>query len=102
MIDTNIPDPKMECIENEKCPMCNKNAMNLYETEQDIPHFGKVLIFGMQCKNSECNYKQSDVEPEKSGEPCKIEFTAENIKDLNIRIVKSSLATVKIPTLKMS
>ena len=92
---------QMEKIENEPCPMCNKKTLTLYEAEQDIPHFGKVFLFGMNCDNQECNYKQNDVESEKQGEPCKIEFTIENPKDLNVRVVKSSEATVKIPQLKM-
>lgn len=94
-------EPKTDKIENEKCPMCQKNTLALYETEQDIPHFGKVFLFGMNCSNIECNYKQNDVEVEKQGEPSKIEFTISNPKDLNIRVVKSSEATVKIPQLKM-
>ncbi len=92
---------QMDKIENEKCPMCQKNTMTLYETEQDIPYCGKVFLFGMNCSNTECNYKQNDVELEKQGEPSKIEFTVSNTKDLNVRIVKSSEATVKIPQLKM-
>ncbi len=92
---------QMDKIENEKCPMCQKDTLNLYETEQDIPHFGKVFIFGMQCSNSECNYKQNDVEVEKQGEPSRIEFTLSNPKELTVRVVKSSEATIKIPQLKM-
>ncbi len=92
---------KMDKIENEICPMCQKNSLTLYETEQDIPHFGKVFIFGMTCSNIECNYKQNDVEVEKQGEPTKIEFTINNSKDLNVRVIKSSEATIKIPQLKM-
>ena len=93
--------PKADIIENEKCPMCQKNTLLLYETEQDIPHFGKVLLFGMKCNDTECNYKQNDVEVEKQSEPCKIEFTIQNSKDLNTRVVKSSEASVFIPKLKM-
>ncbi len=101
MTKSEIPDPKMEKIENEKCPMCQKDTLTLYETEQDIPFCGKVFLFGMTCSNTECNYKQHDVELEKQGEPSKIEFTIQNSKDLNVRIVKSSEATVKVPQLKM-
>ncbi len=94
-------EPQMDKIDNEKCPMCQKNTLTLYETEQDIPHFGKVFIFGMSCSNTECNYKQNDVEVEKVGEPSKIEFILNNSKDLSVRVVKSSEATIKIPGLKM-
>ena len=89
-----------ETINNEKCPMCSNDSLALYETEQDIPFFGKVFLFGMNC--SSCGYKQSDVECESQKDPCKYEFTVENSKDLNVRIVKSSEATIRIPQLKMS
>lgn len=98
----NSEEQPMEKIDNEKCPMCMKKTLTLYETQQDIPYFGKVFIFGMQCNNKECNYKQNDVEPEQQKEPCKIEFTVENSKDLSVRVVKSSQAVIKVPSLKMS
>src|SRR3989338_7441771 len=87
-------------FKGEKCPMCQKDSLMLYESEQDIPFFGKVFIFGMNC--SSCGYKQSDVEAEKQKEGCKYEFIVESSKDLNVRVVKSSEATIKIPQLKMS
>ena len=90
----------MEKIENEKCPMCQENKLALLEDEQDIPYFGKVFIFSMTC--SGCGYRVSDVEASDPKEPCKIEFTLENSKDLNVRIVRSSEASIKIPQLKMS
>ena len=102
MLKSKKEEPKMDKIDNEKCPMCYKNTLTLYETEQDIPYFGKVFLFGMNCNNKECNYKQNDVELEKQGESSKIEFTVMNSKDLNTRLVKSSTATVKVPQLKMS
>ncbi|MEK6955200.1 MAG: ZPR1 zinc finger domain-containing protein [Nanoarchaeota archaeon] len=89
-----------ETINGENCPMCSNKTLTLYETEQDIPYFGKVFLFGMNC--SSCGYKQSDVESESMKDPSKYEFTVENSKDLSVRIVKSSEATIKIPQLKMS
>ena len=93
-------EPKVEKVENENCPMCHNSSLTLYETEQDIPYFGKVFMFGMSC--SSCGYRQSDVESESQKEPCKYEFIVENSKDLNVRVVKSSDATIKIPQLKIS
>ena len=89
-----------ETINGETCPMCVNKSLTLYETEQDIPYFGKVFLFGMNC--SSCGYKQSDVESASQKDPSKYEFTVENSKDLSVRIVKSSEATIKIPQLKMS
>jgi len=88
----------MDKIKNETCPVCLKKTLTLTEDEMDIPYFGKTYIFAMKCK---CGYAQSDIEAEEKKEPCRIEFTVENKKDLAVRVVKSSEATVKIPQLKM-
>lgn len=100
MAKSEASESKVNKINDEKCPMCQNNTLMLYESEQDIPYFGKVFIFGMSC--SSCGYKQSDVEAESQKEGCKYGFTVENSKDLNVRVVKSSEATIKIPQLKMS
>ena len=90
----------MDKLEKQKCPICGEDKLTLLEDEMDIPYFGKTYIFSMKCDS--CNYAQSDVEAEDKKDPCKIEFTVENKKDLTVRIVKSSEASVKIPQLKMS
>lgn len=90
----------MNKIEKEICPVCSKKTLTLLEDEQDLPYFGKIFIFSMSC--SSCKLKQSDLEFAEKKEPCKLTFTIENKKDLNIRVVKSANATIKIPQLKMS
>ena len=90
----------MDKLEKQKCPVCGEDKLTLLEDEMDIPYFGKTYIFSMKCDS--CNYAQSDIEAEETKDPCKIEFTVENKKDLAVRIVKSSEASVKIPQLKMS
>lgn len=87
-------------MKNQECPVCHEKKLNLREEEKDIPHFGKVFLFSMKCDN--CNYNMSDVEAVELKDPCKITFEVENEKDLNVKIVKSSAATVKIPQLRMS
>ena len=89
----------MDKLEKQNCPVCGEAKLTLIEDEKDIPYFGKTYIFSMKCDG--CNYAQSDIETEEKKDPCKIEFTVENKKDLSVRIVKSSDATVKIPQLKM-
>ena len=90
----------MEKIENEPCPMCQNKSLTLIEDEQDIPYFGKVFLMSMIC--SSCSYRVADVEAADPKEPCKVEFTVENVKDLNVRVVRSSEASIKIPQMKMS
>ena len=90
----------MEKLEGETCPMCMEKTLTLMEDEQDIPYFGKCYIFSMSC--SSCKYLKSDLEAQEMKDPVKIEFTVEKKDDFNVRVVKSSQATIKIPTLRMS
>ena len=52
--------PEMDILEGEKCPVCSENTLTLTEMERDIPFFGMVAIFSMDC--SSCNYHKADVE----------------------------------------
>ena len=54
----------------------------------------------MRCEN--CSYYKSDIESVEQKDPIKYEFTVKDKKDLNVRVVKGSNATVKIPNLRMS
>ena len=90
----------MDKIDHETCPICRTKNLTLTEDEIEIPYFGKVFIFSMQCSN--CRYSMSDVEATEQKEPCKYEIEVNSDKDMSIRIVKSSQATIKIPQLKIS
>ncbi len=85
-----------EIIQGETCPICNQNTLILTEAERDIPFFGRVYLFSMNCTNEECKYSVSDVETEESHEPSKYTFEVKTIEDLNARVIKSSEATVKV------
>ncbi len=89
----------MEELKNQECPICHKKTLNLREEEKDIPHFGKVFLFSMNC--SSCKYNVSDVESAEVRDPVKITFDINNEKDLNVKVIKSSSASVRIPNLRM-
>ncbi len=91
--DKNIEGPAI--IEGQKCPMCFKDTLTLMEHPQEVPFFGTVLVFSMDC--SSCNYHKADVECTEQHEGAKYTITVSEEKDLSIRVVKSSTATVKIP-----
>jgi len=74
--------------------------MTMTEEEIDIPYFGKTFVFGMSCGS--CGVSKSDVEAAEDKDPVKVTFTTESEEDMKVRVVKSSEATVKIPTLRMS
>ncbi len=82
---------------NQRCPMCMKETLQLIEAERDIPYFGKIFLFSMDCSNSECNYHKADVEAAEKNDPAKYVIEVSGDKDMSIRVVKSAEATVKLP-----
>lgn len=87
--------PPMEVIEGETCPMCNAKTLTLMETQREIPFFGLVSLFSMDCAT--CRYHKADLEALEEKDPVKYTLEINSEEDLRIRIVKSSFATVKIP-----
>lgn len=90
----------MEEIKNQPCPFCNKKTLVLIEEDKDIPYFGKCYMMTMRCDS--CNYYKFDIEAAERKDPVKYTFTVKDKKDLNVRVIKGSEATVKIPSLRMS
>jgi zinc finger protein len=91
----NEAQESIETLEGQKCPMCGQDTLTLMETERDIPYFGKVFLFSMNCSN--CKYFKADIESEKSNGPEKHTFEIEKEEDMKVRVVKSSTATIKLP-----
>jgi len=86
---------EVEKLEGETCPICLKKTLTLMDQETEVPYFGKVFVFSMNC--SDCKYNKADVEAADKHDPCKYTFEVTEEEDMKIRIVKSSEATVKIP-----
>lgn len=87
--------PKPETMAGQICPLCHQKTLTLTEEDTEVPYFGKVFIFSMTCGN--CKYHKADIEAAEKKEPCKYTFEINNEKDMKVRVVKSSEATVKIP-----
>ena len=90
-----LPSTNKEVLEGEQCPVCHQKTLTLMEEEMEIPYFGKVFVFGMNCSN--CRYHKADVEAAEKKDPIKQTVEVNSEEDMKIRIVKSSDATVKIP-----
>ena len=86
-----------DILEKQPCPMCHNNTLTLREAARDIPFFGMCFIFSMDCES--CDYHMADVEVEGAGKPVKFRLEIESEEDLNIRVIKSSTAKIKIPRL---
>jgi zinc finger protein len=85
----------MSELTDQHCGFCGKKEMTLREEEIEVPHFGRVFVLSMSC--SGCGYHKSDLEPAESKEPCKYTLEIDSENDLNVKIVKSGEATLKIP-----
>ena len=90
-------DFNAEEIKGELCPFCNKKTLTLSQADREIPYFGVITIFSMSCENEDCNYHMSDVEVENGKGPVKQSIEISSEEDMNVRVVKSSSATIKIP-----
>jgi zinc finger protein len=78
------------------CPNCHQKA-GLNQFVKEVPHFGKLLFSTLSCSN--CGFKLSDVFCTDFKKPSQYSARIESEKDLSIKIVKGSTATVKIPEL---
>lgn len=85
----------VDILEGQKCPFCNNDTVTLSEKEMEVPYFGKVILFAMNC--SSCGYHKADVEAFERRDPVKYTLEISSEEDMKIRIVKSSEAVIKIP-----
>ncbi len=90
----------MDEIKNQPCPICGKKELTVMDREIEIPYFGQTFVFSMKC--NACDFVKADVEFAEEKDPVKVTFEVESEDDLYARVVKSSSALVKIPTLRMS
>jgi ZPR1-related zinc finger protein len=86
---------ELETLEGEICPFCHEKKLVLMDMKKDIPFFGATYIFSMDC--SGCGYHKADIESEIPKEPCKYTIELSSEEDMKIRVVKSSIANIKIP-----
>lgn len=90
-----MPESNVETLENQPCPMCSQNTLTLMEEEREVPYFGNVFVFSMNCSN--CKYHKADLEAVDRKDPVKFTLDITSEEDMKIRIIKSSEATIKIP-----
>jgi zinc finger protein ZPR1 len=84
-----------EIVKGQPCPICNQKTLTLMEDEREIPFFGKCFLFSMTCSN--CHYHKADIESTENHPPSKYTLEISSEEDMNIRVVKSAQATIKIP-----
>lgn len=93
------PSVKMEyCFYDQKCPVCKENTLTLIQQEREIELYGPILLSTASCRN--CGFRHKDVLPLTIGEPSAVKIRIAKGEDLNLKVVRSSTATVVIPELK--
>lgn len=78
------------------CPRC-KSEMEVYTREDHSFWPEGILQLLMHCDN--CGFRSADVMPLREYEPSRLELKVFEDKDLKVRVIKSSAATVSIPEL---
>ncbi len=86
---------EVQTLGNQPCPMCRTNNLTLTEAQTEVPYFGELFVFSMHC--SKCHYNKADVEAAVQHEPAKYTFEVSGKDDLNVRVIRSSEGTIKIP-----
>lgn len=90
----------IEIFENQPCPMCGKEKATFTEYEIEDPYAEVIYILSLKC--DDCGYKKADLEMGNSSGPAEYTVKIENVKDLNIRVIKSGECEIKIPRLGLS
>jgi len=90
-----VDEGQMESLAGQLCPMCNTKNLTLTEGVMEVPFFGKLFLFSMHCTG--CHYHKADVEAAEPKEGCKYTFEVNGKDDLNVRIIRSSEGSIKIP-----
>jgi len=65
------------------------------QTEYNVDHFGFVLLSATICPK--CGYKHTDVLSLEMREPTLIQARIDSLADLDMKVIKSGTATIKIP-----
>ncbi|RLF25909.1 MAG: hypothetical protein DRM97_00285 [Thermoprotei archaeon] len=92
-----MPEPKIIGERIEKCPYCHAKTLRITEVVHTIPYFGEVLIVTTKCEC--CGYKHTSVSSLGFKRPTRYVVEVEKEEDLNIRVIRSGTATIRIPEL---
>jgi len=87
-------------LPDQPCPTCGKNSLQLTESVENVDYFGSVLLTTIFC--SLCGYRDADVALTSVKEPSTMRAQITSHRDLAIKIVRSSSATIRVPELGVS
>jgi len=82
-------------IPGVRCPFCDSENTNTSHIEYNVDNFGTALFNVTKCLN--CGYRHSDILSLEAREPTLIQAKIDSPEDLDIKVIKSGTATIKIP-----
>lgn len=77
------------------CPLCHEDLVIRWQSDE-IPYFGEVMYITAACK---CSFRFADTLILTQKEPMRYVLKVEDLEDLNIRVVRSTSGTIRLPEL---
>lgn len=77
------------------CPLCSKELVTNW-VKDNIPFFGEVMHITSMC---ECGLRYSDTMIMAQSKPIRYEIKVTTREDLDVRVVRSTSGTIRIPEL---
>lgn len=93
--EVSLASSETNLIPGIRCPFCDSGNMITSQIEYNVDHFGAVLLDVTKCPK--CGYRHSDVLSLEAREPTLIQAKINSLPDLDIKVIKSGTATIKIP-----
>ncbi len=75
------------------CPLCQTDLVMNWQRD-NIPYFGEVLYVSARCP---CSFRFADTMILSSKEPMRYEMPVETSGDLDVRVIRSTSGTIRIP-----
>ena len=85
----------MNLTTKNACPVCSLEMDFNWETKE-IPHFGEAMIIAGVCC---CGYRHCDTILLSQKEPARYTLTISSLEDLDVRVIRSSSGTIRVPEL---
>ncbi len=77
------------------CPACGEQGLDYSTNLLDVPYFKEVVSTQIICHK--CNYRHNDVFIVSENEPMRFEYHIRDIKDLSVRVIRSTSGTMHVP-----
>ncbi|MGC8995806.1 MAG: ZPR1 zinc finger domain-containing protein [Thermoplasmata archaeon] len=84
----------------EKCPICGNETLHTNIEEEELNFFGKINIFTSLCYT--CGFRHTDIIFLENRGHVKITFVASGEEDLNVRVIRSSQASIYVDEIGVS